>query len=49
MVQGFTQDFGRESGELEKIGKNLKNWHKLEKISKKLEKIGINLKNLQKT
>ena len=23
-LQGFTQDFGRESGELEKIGKNLK-------------------------
>ena len=32
--QGFTQDFGKESGELEKIGKNLKN------LADQLEEIG---------
>ena len=38
LAQGLTQDFGRESGELEKIGVTWKSWHKLEKLAKKLKK-----------
>ena len=44
LAQGLTQDFGRESGELEKIGETWKKWHKLGKLAKKIEeKNGINI------